>query len=52
MNDIKYLTVSAITKYIKHILENNQHLTKIYLKGEISNLTKHSRGHFLLYTKG
>lgn len=51
MNDIKYLTVSAITKYIKHILENNQHLTKIYLKGEISNLTKHSRGHFYFTLK-
>ncbi len=51
MNDIKYLTVSAITKYIKHILENNQHLQKIYLKGEISNLTKHSRGHFYFTLK-
>lgn len=51
MNDIKYLTVSAITKYIKHILENNEHLKKIYLKGEISNLTKHSRGHFYFTLK-
>lgn len=51
MQDVRYLTVSALTKYIKQILENDKHLTQIYIKGEISNLTKHSRGHFYFTLK-
>ena len=48
MQDVRYLTVTALTKYLKNILENNEHLRQIYIKGEISNLTKHSRGHYSL----
>lgn len=51
MQDIRYLTVTALTKYIKQILENDKHLGQIYIKGEISNLTKHSRGHFYFTLK-
>jgi exodeoxyribonuclease VII large subunit len=51
MQDVRYLTVSALTKYIKQILENDKHLSQIYIKGEISNLTKHSRGHFYFTLK-
>ena len=51
MQDVRYLTVTALTKYLKSILENNDHLKQIYIKGEISNLTKHSRGHFLFHIK-
>lgn len=51
MQDVRYLTVSALTKYIKQILENDKHLGQIYIKGEISNLTKHSRGHFYFTLK-
>lgn len=51
MNNPTYLTVSALNRYIKYQLENDTHLKKIYLKGEISNLTKHSRGHYYFSLK-
>lgn len=47
----QYLTVTALTKYIKYKLEGDTHLKQIYLKGEISNLTKHSRGHYYFSLK-
>lgn len=45
----QYLTVTALTKYIKAKLEGDKHLFSILLKGEISNFKRHSRGH-LYYT--
>ena len=51
MQEVRYLTVSALTKYLKNILETDTHLRQIYIKGEISNLTKHSRGHFYFTLK-
>jgi len=47
----QYLTVSALTKYIKVKLEGDKHLFSILLKGEISNFKKHSRGHFYFTLK-
>ena len=47
----QYLSVTALTKYIKYKLEGDTHLKQIYLKGEISNLTKHSRGHYYFSLK-
>jgi exodeoxyribonuclease VII large subunit len=47
--DQQYLTVTALTKYIKAKLEGDKHLFSILLKGEISNFKRHSRGH-LYYT--
>ena len=47
----KYLTVTALTKYIKYKFDNDRHLFKVYLKGEISNFKKHSRGHFYFTLK-
>ncbi len=46
-----YLTVSALTKYIKAKLEGDKHLVSIYLKGEISNFKRHSRGHLYFTLK-
>lgn len=51
MNNQNYLTVSALVKYIKFKLESDDNLTKIYLRGEISNLVKHSRGHLYFSLK-
>lgn len=51
MEEKKYLTITALTKYIKYILEDDAHLSRIYLRGEISNLTKHSRGHYYFSLK-
>lgn len=50
MND-KYLTVTAVTRYIKHKIESDLNLRKIYLKGEISNFKAHSSGHFYFSIK-
>ncbi|UFT97729.1 exodeoxyribonuclease VII large subunit [Radiobacillus kanasensis] len=50
MND-QYLTVSALTKYLKRKFEMDKHLKKVYIKAEISNFTLHSRGHMYLTLK-
>jgi exodeoxyribonuclease VII large subunit len=46
-----YLTVSALTKYIKYKFDHDDHLKHVLLKGEISNFKRHSRGHFYLTLK-
>ncbi|MBO1004301.1 exodeoxyribonuclease VII large subunit [Pseudogracilibacillus auburnensis] len=50
MNE-RYLTVTALTRYIKKKLEMDRHLQEVWLKGEISNFTHHSRGHMYLTIK-
>lgn len=47
----QYLTVTALTKYIKYRLENDNHLQKILIKGEISNYTRTTRGHLYFSLK-
>ncbi|MGM8214075.1 exodeoxyribonuclease VII large subunit [Bacillaceae bacterium W0354] len=47
----KYLTVSAVTKYIKRKFDTDQHLKGIYMQGEISNFNHHSRGHMYFTLK-
>ncbi|MCF7926142.1 MAG: exodeoxyribonuclease VII large subunit [Candidatus Izimaplasma sp.] len=49
--DKQYLTVTALTKYIKYKFDNDAHLKNVLLKGEISNFKHHSRGHFYLTLK-
>ena len=50
MND-KYLTVSAITRYLKAKFENDDNLRVVFLKGEISNIKYHSTGHIYFSIK-
>ena len=47
----KYLTVSALTRYLKRKIEMDSHLQEVWLKGEISNFNHHSRGHMYLTIK-
>ncbi|MBU1142190.1 MAG: exodeoxyribonuclease VII large subunit [Firmicutes bacterium] len=47
----QYLSVSALTKYIKAKLEGDKHLFSILLKGEVSNFKRHSRGHLYFTLK-
>src|SRR5574344_2230436 len=49
--DIKYVTISDLNRYIKAKFDTDIHLNKVYLKGEISNFTHHSRGHFYFTLK-
>ncbi|MCL6585246.1 MAG: exodeoxyribonuclease VII large subunit [Anoxybacillus sp.] len=51
MADIKYVTVTALTKYIKRKFEVDPHLQDLWIKGEISNFTSHSRGHMYFTLK-
>lgn len=46
-----YLTVTALTKYIKYKFDHDVHLNHVLLKGEISNFKHHSRGHFYFTIK-
>lgn len=46
-----YLTISDINKIIKDTIENNLELRNVYLKGEISNLKYHTRGHLYFSLK-
>lgn len=50
MNE-KYVTVTALTRYIKYKIDNDVHLQDVYLKGEISNFKAHTRGHFYFTIK-
>src|SRR5574344_561177 len=50
MND-KYLTVGAITRYLKNKMDSDDNLTTVYLKGEISNCKAHTTGHLYFSIK-
>ncbi len=47
----KYLTVGALTRYLKMKFDSDAHLRKVYLKGEISNFKAHSTGHYYFSLK-
>ena len=51
MEEKQYLSVTALTKYIKYKFDNDVHLKNVLLKGEISNFKHHSRGHFYFTLK-
>src|SRR5699024_2499580 len=46
-----YLTVSAVTKYMKRKMDTDPHLKRILIRGEISNFKHHNRGHMYLTLK-
>lgn len=47
----KYLTISAITRYLKSKFDMDDNLQRVYLKGEISNFKAHTTGHFYFSLK-
>ena len=49
--NIKTLTVSELTNYIKKIMDNDFILNNLSVKGEISNLKFHSSGHIYFSLK-
>jgi len=51
MDEIKYITVSELNRYIKAKFDIDSNLQFIYLKGEISNFKHHTRGHFYFTLK-
>ncbi|MCT1905086.1 exodeoxyribonuclease VII large subunit [Oceanobacillus sojae] len=46
-----YLTVTALTRYVKRKIDTDPHLRQVWLRGEISNFKHHSRGHMYLTIK-
>ncbi|MFJ7678000.1 exodeoxyribonuclease VII large subunit [Peribacillus sp. NPDC097264] len=51
MSDQQYLSVSALTKYIKRKFDVDPHLQNAYIKGEISNFKQHTSGHMYFTLK-
>lgn len=51
MKEQRYLTVYALTKYIKRKFDVDPHLQDCYVKGEISNFKQHSSGHMYFTLK-
>ena len=39
------LTVSAVTRYIKNLMEQDETLQEVFVRGEISNFKRHYSGH-------
>lgn len=48
---VNYLTVQALTKYIKRKFEVDPHLREVYVKGELSNVKLHTSGHIYFTLK-
>ena len=51
MKEDKYLSITAITRYLKYKLDSDEHLKYVFLKGEISNFKAHTTGHFYFSLK-
>lgn len=48
----RIITVSELNEYIKMVLENDELLMRVFIKGEISNFTNHYKtGHFYFSLK-
>lgn len=47
----QYVSVHALNRYIKAILDNNQQLRTVYIHGEISNYRPHPSGHMYFTLK-
>lgn len=47
----KYISITRLNNYLKAMFDNNPHLQRVYLKGEISNFKNHTRGHLYFTLK-
>ncbi len=46
-----YITITQLSRYLKYKFDNDNNLTTVYLKGEISNFKAHTRGHYYFTLK-
>lgn len=51
MEQDKYLTVAAITKYIEKKFEVDPYMKQVFVRGEISNLKQPASGHLYFTVK-
>ena len=49
--DDKYLTVTALTRYLKYKFDSDSNLRQVFLRGEISNFKSHTTGHLYFSIK-
>lgn len=47
----QYLSIGALTQYIKAKFDRDPYLEKVYIKGELSNVKHHSSGHLYFALK-
>ncbi|WP_458412548.1 exodeoxyribonuclease VII large subunit [Schinkia sp. CFF1] len=51
MTEQRFLTVTALTRYLKRKFDTDSHLQEVWIKGELSNFKWHSRGHMYFTLK-
>ena len=51
MENREYLSISDINRIIKFTIDSNEILRSVYIKGEVSNLKYHGRGHLYFSLK-
>jgi len=51
LSSTSYLTVQALTKYIKRKFDADPHLRDVFVKGELSNVKIHTSGHIYFTLK-
>ncbi|PID00375.1 exodeoxyribonuclease VII large subunit [Sporosarcina sp. P29] len=51
MSNQTFLTVQALTKYVKRKFDADPHLRNVYVKGELSNVKLHPSGHIYFTLK-
>ena len=51
MEKNNYITVSQLNRYLKYKIDNDENLSLVFLKGEISNFKNHTRGHLYFTIK-
>lgn len=51
MENNKYLSVGALTKYLKYKFDQDPYLTRVFIKGELSNVKRHTSGHIFFALK-
>lgn len=51
MNRPEPLSVSSLNNYIKNVIDNDEMLNNVYIKGELSNFKRHYSGHLYFTLK-
>lgn len=51
MENSRYLSVGALTRYLKYKFDQDPYLTRVFLKGELSNVKRHTSGHVFFAIK-
>ncbi|EIT87325.1 exodeoxyribonuclease VII large subunit [Fictibacillus macauensis ZFHKF-1] len=51
MPNDRYVPISTVTRYIKRVFEEDSQLNNVWVRGELSNVKRHSRGHLYFTLK-